>query len=406
MNLLNPGQSDEAKILFGDRSGTIEEVTFQFTTLAEKSNTKNIHMAKTLRRLSAIHTVALATNSTMELKNIFHNLLDITMKTLHSEICYILLHDVGRKRFQVYSHLDYAGKSTTLKEVPITQDSVSTWVFKSRKPILIRDMADNRQFNKKSVLGHEIKSLICVPLAVRDEIIGTMSVVNKVDQSTYYSEDMDWLTTIAAQASFAIKNAKLHEEQQKVYMNIVHVLASAITASDSYTRGHSERVTIYSTELAKKINLSRSRIDVVERAAILHDIGKIGIEDYLLNKEKELSAEEILKLREHPLIGMKMLEPLTFLNDVSICIGQHHERVDGQGYPFAIPAEKLLLESRILAIADAFDAMTSDRPYRKALSRQKAIKELVDNSGKQHDAHLVSHFVELVESGIFDSSLS
>jgi HD-GYP domain-containing protein (c-di-GMP phosphodiesterase class II) len=100
---------------------------------------------------------------------------------------------------------------------------------------------------------------------------------------------------------------------------------------------------------------------------------------------------------------MKILEPLDFLKDVSICIGQHHERVDGLGYPFGIPSRQLLVESRILAIADAFDAMTSDRPYRKAMSREEAVKELLDNAGKQHDADLVSRFVRLVKKGAFGS---
>jgi HD-GYP domain-containing protein (c-di-GMP phosphodiesterase class II) len=155
--------------------------------------------------------------------------------------------------------------------------------------------------------------------------------------------------------------------------------------------------------LAKRINLSPERIDILERAAILHDIGKIGIEEYLLKKNKRLSRSEIFSLRKHPLIGMKILEPLDFLRVESTCIGQHHERVDGRGYPFGIPGDGLLMESRILAIADAFDAMTSDRPYRKALSREDALGELIDNAGRQHDSDLVNEFIILVESGVFDA---
>jgi putative nucleotidyltransferase with HDIG domain len=367
---------------------------------------EKLYRFKTEQRLSALHKVAMATNSTMELDRLLYNLLEVTMKTLDSQIGYVLLYDHGQKKFQVRAHLDHSGKSAIRGEFPLLPKSVSTWVLNTRKPVLIRNIEYTPQFTKQSMLGHEQKSLICVPLTLRDEIIGTMSVVNRTDDAVYTSDDMDMLTTIASQASFAIKNAKLHEEQQKVCMNIVNALVSIMDASDSNTRVHSERVSIYSLELAKKINLPSNRIEILERAAILHDIGKIGIDEYLLNKDKRLSQEETYSLRKHPLIGMKILESLDFLRDVSICIGQHHERVDGQGYPFGIPGETLLVESRILAIADAFDAMTSDRPYRRALSRDEAMRELMDNAGKQHDSDLVNHFVELVEGGAFDALVS
>ena len=140
---------------------------------------------------------------------------------------------------------------------------------------------------------------------------------------------------------------------------------------------------------------------VIERAAILHDIGKIGIDLSLLHKEGELSATDVSSLREHPAIGMRILDPIDFLHDVKLCIGQHHERFDGLGYPNQLAADELLVESRILAIADAFDAMTSDRPYRKALPVEDAIRELSENAGTQFDPRMVPHFVELLRSGIF-----
>jgi putative nucleotidyltransferase with HDIG domain len=356
----------------------------------------------TLQRLAAVHKIALATSSAMELEEVFHNLLEITINTLSSEIGYILQYDQGKGLFRVRSFLSCQGISPKLDEIPFEHKSVSTLVYKTRKPVLVRDIDDSQQFSRQSILGYEQRSLICVPLIVHNEIIGTMAVVNKVDNSMYNSEDMKFLSTIASQAGLAIKNAKLHEEQKKAYMNIVHALVSMIDASDSYTKGHSDRVAFYSVELARKIKLPRNRIDIIERAAILHDIGKIGINVFLLNKEMQLSPEEIIKLRQHPLIGMKILEPLDFLRDVSICIGQHHERVDGTGYPYGIPGGKLLLESQILAIADAYDAMTSDRAYRLALSTAEAVKELKENAGKQHNPDLVRHFVELVESGRLD----
>ena len=206
---------------------------------------------------------------------------------------------------------------------------------------------------------------------------------------------------IAAQAAIAIKNATLYDEQQQTYLNTIQALVTAIEASDSYTKGHSERVTRYSVEIGRRINLSSDRLQILERAAILHDIGKIGIDLSLLHKEGKLSAHDVSELQMHPVIGMKILEPIDFLKDVRTCIGQHHERYDGMGYPNRIKHSDQLLESRIIGVADAFDAMTSDRPYRKALTLDVAIVELADNSGTQFDPAIVDVFTTILEEGVF-----
>jgi HD-GYP domain-containing protein (c-di-GMP phosphodiesterase class II) len=279
--------------------------------------------------------------------------------------------------------------------------SVSTWVIRNRQPILIADINQTPQFDRFSDLGYERKSLICAPLMIKDEIIGTISVVNKIDDSQFSSDEMEMLSTIAAQAAIAIKNATLYDEQHQTYLNTIQALVSAIEASDSYTKGHSERVTRYCMEMGRHMNLSADRMQILERAAILHDIGKIGIDLSLLHKEGKLTPKDISELQQHPSIGMHILEPIEFLHDVRICIGQHHERFDGMGYPNRIKKDELLIEARILAIADSFDAMTSDRPYRKALSLDVAIIELHENAGAQFDPAIIEVFSQLIEDGSF-----
>jgi len=274
-------------------------------------------------------------------------------------------------------------------------------VIQNCKPLLITDIDQTPEFDRVSPLGFERQTLICAPLMVKDEIIGTLTVVNKLNNTVYNHEELELLSTIAAQASIAIKNAMLYDEQQKTYLNTIQALVSAIEASDSYTRGHSERVTRFSLALARKLELPQNRLKVIERAAILHDIGKIGIDLSLLHKEARLTSEDVAELQLHPTIGMKILEPIEFLHDVRLCIGQHHERYDGKGYPNSLAAEELLLESRILAIADAFDAMTSDRPYRKALKLEVAIRELAENAGTQFDPALVPIFIKLLKTPSF-----
>jgi len=381
-----------------ERIEEIEEANYKIADLAGELEDKNTNLENAVGRLSTLYKVGLAINSTMEIHKLFSLVVQTTMETLHAQIGYIIIHNAEHRTLKVTTLFGHESTVPEGAEIPMKPSSVSSWVIANRKPLLIADINKAPEFDRFSALGFERKTLICAPLMLKDEIIGTITVVNKIDSSVYNNDELDLLTTIAGQASIAIKNAKLYEDQQKTYMNTIHALVSAVEASDSYTRGHSERVTYLSLELAKKLELPHERLQVIERAAILHDIGKIGVDLSLLNKEGKLSPKDVHNLQQHPIIGMKILEPIDFLQDVRICIGQHHERYDGQGYPNNVPASELLLESRILAIADAFDAMTSNRPYRKALALDVAIKELHDNAGTQFDPDLVPLFEEVLRN--------
>jgi HD-GYP domain-containing protein (c-di-GMP phosphodiesterase class II) len=384
-----------------ERIEEIEEANYKIADLAGELEDKNSNLEKVVARLSTLYKVGLAINSNMESENIFRLIVDTTIETLHADIGYIIIHDKQRDALRVDTLVGHEELPDGEVYIPIKDTSVSGWVLSNAKPLLIADINEMPQFDRFSALGYERKTLICAPLAVKDDVIGTITVVNKNDGSTYTNEDLELLSTIAAQASIAIKNATLYEEQKKTYLNTIHALVSAIEASDSYTRGHSERVTRYSVTIAKKLGLSAERLKIMERAAILHDIGKIGINLSLLHKVGSLTAEDISDLQQHPEIGMRILEPIEFLTDVRLCIGQHHERYDGKGYPNRLRGDELLLESKILGIADSFDAMTSDRPYRKALSLEIALKELTDNAGTQFDPAIVPVFIDLVVTGEF-----
>ena len=404
MNQRLEGQLKEIENLnvsLEERIEEIEEANYKIADLAGELEDKNTNLEKAVTRLSTLYKVGLAINSTMESKPLFDLVIRTTMDSLEAQIGYIMLHDRQQDVLRVTTligHDSFAPETGVLEMKP---SSVSAWVINNGKPRLITDINDTPEFDKMSAMGYLRKTLICAPLKTKDEIIGTITVVNKIDNSVYNNEDLELLTTIAAQASIAIKNAQLYEEQQKTYMNTIHALVSAIEASDSYTRGHSERVTRYCMALARKLDMPPERLKIIERAAVLHDIGKIGIDLSLLHKEGRLTPEDIRELQQHPAIGMKILAPIEFLSDVRLCIGQHHERFDGKGYPNNVTADQLLLESRMLAIADSFDAMTSDRPYRKALSLDVAIKELMENAGTQFDPDLVPPFVEVLQSGNF-----
>jgi HD-GYP domain-containing protein (c-di-GMP phosphodiesterase class II) len=387
-----------------ERIEEIEQANYTITDLASELEQKNLNLGRAVERLSTIYKIGLAINSTMDIDRLFNLIVRTSTTTLKANFGYIILYDAENSCLNVTNLIGNGKLLAPKTAIPMKDSSVSTWVIRNRQPLLIADINEAPQFDRFSNLGYERKSLICAPLLVKDEIIGTISLVNKSDDSQFNSDEMEMLSTIAAQAAISIKNATLYDEQQQTYLNTIQALVSAIEASDSYTKGHSERVTRYSLEIGRRLGLSADRMQVLERAAILHDIGKIGVDLSLLHKEGMLTPQDIRELQQHPSIGMHILEPIEFLHDVRVCIGQHHERFDGRGYPNRIKKDDQLLEARILTVADAFDAMTSDRPYRKALSQDVAIAELRGNAGSQFDPDIVGVFSQVIEEGTFTRS--
>lgn len=239
---------------------------------------------------------------------------------------------------------------------------------------------------------------IGVPLKMKGQMIGGMLLESKTDGTDFTEDELELLTTLANQAMVAIENAWLYETVKSNYFGTIQALVNALEASDQYTKGHSERVRFLSLELAKYVGLDFKELEVLEHAAILHDIGKIGIDSMVLNKQGKLSSSEFSLVRAHPIIGDEILGPIGTLEGVRTTILQHHERYDGGGYPYGIAGDEISLKARILAVVDTFDAMLMDRPYRKALSLNKALDELRQCAGTQFDPFVVNAFLELLYS--------
>jgi putative nucleotidyltransferase with HDIG domain len=181
-------------------------------------------------------------------------------------------------------------------------------------------------------------------------------------------------------------------------MRTIKVLAKTIDARDHYTHSHSENVAKYAVAIAEEMGLSVKDIELIREACELHDLGKIAVEDNILAKDSDLVAEEWEKIKQHPLAAAEILEPLTFLNDATALIRQHHEHYDGSGYPAGLKGEDILLGARIIHLADAYEAMRSARSYRKTpLSKEGAVEEIKKNSGAQFDPKVVEIFLRIVE---------
>jgi putative nucleotidyltransferase with HDIG domain len=193
--------------------------------------------------------------------------------------------------------------------------------------------------------------------------------------------------------------AAKHQELRDAYVQTIAALANAVDAKDAYTRGHSERVGVYASKIAREMSLPKEFIERVYIAGLLHDVGKIGIRDAVITKPDRLTPEEYEEIKEHPAIGAKILEPVSFLADVVPCVRHHHEWFDGseRGYPTRLAGESIPFPSRIILVADTVEAMSSDRPYRKALPLEVVYSEMHKYSGSQFDPRCVEAFLRVLD---------
>jgi len=235
--------------------------------------------------------------------------------------------------------------------------------------------------------------LIEVPYKKGRKPIGVINLTHKIGKESFSISEKNFLFYIANAASIAIKNELRKEALEKSYLDTFILLANVLEARDRYTQGHSDRVGKYASEIARRLNFNDEKIREIYYAGRLHDIGKIKIPDSILLKKGKLTEEEFKIMKTHPIISKQIVNHLAFLSSIRGIFLHHHERYDGNGYPDGIKGVEIELGARILAVADAFDAMTSNRPYRNAIPKKIAISILVDEKGKQFDPNCVNAFI-------------
>jgi len=201
---------------------------------------------------------------------------------------------------------------------------------------------------------------------------------------------------LADQVAVALSNSKLIDELKALTWGTLEAFARAIDAKSPWTAGHSERVTTMSMRIAKQMGHSDAELEVLHRGALLHDIGKLGISVKLLDKPGRLDDEEIRQVRNHPSIGGRILQPINAFSDILPIVEQHHEKYDGTGYPRKLAGDEIDINARILAVADTYDAMTSDRPYRKGFDHEKAIRLILEETGAQFDPNVLRAFMAAI----------
>ncbi len=269
-------------------------------------------------------------------------------------------------------------------------------IHRKKAPLMVHGDDVNQFFNHN--LSKEVVSFVSVPLKTRDKILGVLNAHSFTPGNNFNEGQRRIFSILASRASAAIENAHLHQDLKTTFQQTIQGFARAIEAKDFYTRGHSDRVAKYTHLITKGLKMNAKEMEQTGNAALLHDIGKIGIRWEGLNKPGKLTPTEYEMFKAHPTLGKRILEPITFLAHLVPVVYAHHERFDGQGYPQGLKGYKIPLGARILAVSDTYDAMTSDRAYRRALPHQKAVEELRMYSGSQFDPEIVEIFCQEIES--------
>lgn len=344
--------------------------------------------------LEALYKLGRILNSSLSLDQILPQALTQTLDLLEAKTASVMLLDEKGEELSIrLAH----GLSEDIVETTKVRlgERVSGRVAASGEPVLIKGQE-----------GDDKDSSLCVPLLANQEVLGVLNIRTKTDGSDFTQQDLELAGQLANIAAAAIENAELHDQLQSLFLSTVSALANSIDARDPYTKGHSERVTSYAVMIAEQLGMTAEELERLRYAGLLHDIGKIRIRDHILHKPGRLTDIEFTEMKKHPEYGVEIMEPVKAFERILPAMLHHHERFDGRGYPHGLSGENIPLAARVLCVADCFDAMTSDRPYREGMPVSDAVAELEKNKSSQFDPELVDIFLSLVEAGQIEPVLS
>ncbi|MEW6379035.1 MAG: HD domain-containing phosphohydrolase [bacterium] len=352
---------------------------------------KNIQLERTIDILTTLNNIAKEIGSVIDINQLLSSVLKMTGNILNGASGYLSIFDRDLKQLKATHTL----RPDINHGEDILNQKIAQHVFNTGKAVLIPNFSQDTRFHIEEIRNHMPRSVLYVPLYTKDQIMGVIGMIDKQSNTPFTLDDLELLTTIANEAAVAVENFNLYNDLKKSYFDTIRALVNAIEAKDPYTFGHSERVTELSLLIAKELGLPEKSLEVLRHASILHDVGKIGVSLNILHKDMTLSPDEVALVREHSRIGSKIIDHIGFLKEVREGIKHHHERYDGRGYPDGLGPSQVSIETRILAVADAFDAMTSDRPYRQAQGAEEALQELRKCAGTQFDPAIVNVFIRV-----------
>ena len=347
------------------------------------------------RDLAALYKIGNEIHAQTNLRDLLAVVMDVVFEVIEAERGFLLLADdkTSEVRPQVVRVRPGSGADSELPvSRPVVQECMEQGVA-----ILCPDlMAEERFGDGDSMLLDHIRSVVCAPLSVGERVAGAIYLDSASDAKPFAEHDLDLLTAIARQAAVAVHRAQLIGELERLFVGMVETLVATVEAKDIYTYGHSARVSKLARQMAGRMGFTEEQQEEIKVAGLLHDIGKIGIPEAILSKPGRLTDEEWGYVRSHPQIGDSILAQIGSerLASIRLVVRHHHEKLDGTGYPDGLKGDDVPIGARLLAVADAYDAMTSNRPYRTPFSSEAAIEELLKNAGTQFDPDAVNALIE------------
>jgi HD-GYP domain-containing protein (c-di-GMP phosphodiesterase class II) len=355
------------------------------------------HYRKKIAKMEKINLAGINISSGTQQK-LIHRIMEVAKQQVHAESC--SLYFVNDETKELYFGVALGEKGSLIKELRFKIDDsfIAGWVATYKKTLNIKDVNKDNRFKNRDIaknFGLNEKSFLTMPIIFSGKLVAVLQMINKLNGGHFTKADEETMELlIETQIAPNLEKAKVYNYMQELFNDSIQTIANAIDARDEYTQGHCMRVAEYSTMIGKELGLEEEELVSLRYSAVLHDVGKIGIRDDILNSKEKLTEEEFEEMKSHVIKGTKIIEQISKTNpDIAYGVKYHHERYDGKGYCEGLVGEEIPLFARIIAVADTFDAMTSNRPYRREFPQEVAVAELIQGAGTQYDKKVVDAFV-------------
>jgi len=385
---LLPGQ----KPIPAQAAGLVKDAASGLALVADNARLERVNKKETEEN-RVILEMSRILNSTLNPKVVRIRAMGAVVRLLDCEAGSLYLIDEAKG--ELYFEVALGRRADQVKEIRLKMgEGVAGWVAQTGEPVLVKDVSKDARWASKAdeKSKWQTRNMVTVPVKAGGKIIGVLQALNKSGNAVFDEHDLGLMESLADHVAIALENALLHDEQRRTFFQTAEALADAIEKRDPYTGGHTRRVHDFSGAIGIELNLDKDSLEMLDLAAILHDIGKIGVEDRVLRKPGKLTDEEFALMCQHPEHGFSILSHIKSLEKVIPGMRHHHERLDGRGYPMGLKEKQIPLVARIISVADTWDAMTSDRPYRPALAEEAALKELWQSRARQLDPEIVLAF--------------
>ncbi len=369
----------------------VEEIVHVVQRGLEKQRLATENMR--LREAVSLYKVSEAITASLSLDDVVSTVTQSALREVNADAVFMWLQDGAGAYFERLRAVSDEARRGGISPGHQNQVEIDRRV-KEDTPLILHGEDAQALFSEQPT--RPVTSTITVPLKMQTRLLGWISVVSWTPSKRFTEGQRKLLSIIASRAAAAIENAHLYEDLQATFQQTIQSLANTIDKMDRYTAGHSQRVALYASRLARWLGLDDKEVEIVRQAALMHDLGKVGCV-MNLNKPGKLTEEEYDSFQRHPEYGKEILDPIAFLAPVIPGVHLHHERWDGRGYPLKLKGDNIPLIARIISVADTYDAMTSDRAYRRALPHEVTMGEIERCSGTQFDPDVAEPFVTKIE---------